>query len=330
MKKPLLYIILLATIVAGCTKNFDSINTDPTRASASTFDPNLLLPTAELGYISAVTGYSGPLLFQSMWVQIFANAEFPTYYSNGDKYFQSGNINTYDASTWNNAYGAASQAREMQNLAKGKDALTNLSCIADILEIASVQVVTDTYGDCPYSQALAAKSNATYLPVYDKQQDIYNTMLTRLDSILPLMDVSKANPTNDASSYKGDVAKWKKFGYSLMLKIAMRLTKVDAATAQKYAEKAAAGGTMASVDDNLYLVYDNTSGYANPNSGALVVAEDYTQVKWGKILIDMLKATNDPRLSVIAEVPAAGLLNQKNESLPGNSDPAVQMGMPNG
>lgn len=330
MKKSLLYIILFVTIVAGCTKNFDAINTDPTRASAATFDPNLLLPTAELGYISAVTGYSGPLLFQSMWVQIFANAEFPTYYSNGDKYVASGNINTYDASTWNNAYSAASNAREMQNLAKGKDAFTNLSCIADILEIASIQVVTDTYGDCPYSQALNAKSNATYLPVYDKQQDIYNTMLTRLDSVLPLMDASKAKPTNDASSYGGDVTKWKKFGYSLMLKIAMRLTKIDAATAQKYAEKAAAGGTMASVDDNLYLVYDNTNGYANPNTGALVVAEDYTQVKWGKILIDTLKAANDPRLPVIAEVPAAGLANQKNESLAGNSDPAVQQGMPNG
>lgn len=330
MKKLLLYTIFFAIIVAGCTKNFDAINTDPTQASATTFDPNLLLPTAELGYISAVTGYSGPLLFQSMWVQIFANAEFPTYYSNGDKYVGSTNINTYDASTWNNGYGAASNAREMQNLAKGKDAFTNLSCIADILEIASIQVVTDTYGDCPYSQALQAKSNATYLPVYDKQQDIYNTMLTRLDSVLPLLDVSKAKPTNDASSYGGDVAKWKKFGYSLMLKIAMRLTKVDAATAQKYAEKAAAGGTMASVADNMYLVYDNTSGYANPNTGALVVAEDYTQVKWGKILIDTLKAANDPRLPVIAEVPAAGLLNQKNESLAGNSDPSVQQGMPNG
>jgi hypothetical protein len=265
-----------------------------------------------------------------MWVQIFANAEYPTYYSNGDKYVASGNINTYDASTWNNAYTAASQAREIQNLAKGNDALSNLSCVADILEIASIQVITDTYGDCPYSQALAAKSDAIYLPVYDKQQDIYNTMLTRLDSVLKVMDVSKAKPTNDAWSYHGDVAKWKKFGYSLMLKIAMRLTKVDAATAQTYAEKAAAGGTMASVDDNAYLAYDHTDGYSNPNSSALVVSEDYSQVKWGKILIDMLKASNDPRLPVIAEVPAAGLANQANESLAGNSAASVQQGMPNG
>ena len=70
--------------LGGCTKNYPTINTDPTRASGSVFDPNLLLPTAELGYMSAYQGYSGALLFQSMSVQTFASAEFPSYYSNGD------------------------------------------------------------------------------------------------------------------------------------------------------------------------------------------------------------------------------------------------------
>ena len=50
--------------------------------------------------------------------------------------------------------------------------------------------------------------------------------------------------------YKGDITKWKKFGYSLMFRMAMRLTKVDAATAQKYAEKAYAGGAFSSDADN--------------------------------------------------------------------------------
>ena len=331
MKKLLLYSILLSSLLfAECTKNFQSINTDPTQANATTFDPNLLLPTAELSYASAMSGYNGPILFQSMWVQIFASASYPSYYSNGDKYVASGNTTTYQASTWNTAYTAASQAREIQNLAKGNAALTNVSSIATVIEIASIMLVTDTYGDCPYSQALQAKSDAVYLPVYDKQQDIYNSMLTRLDSVLTTLDASKTAPTNDAFSYGGDVTKWKKFGYSLMLRMAMRLTKADATTAQKYAEKAAAGGTFASVDDNAYLLYDNADGYDNSNSSALVTPSDYSEVRWGKVLIDMLKSSSDPRLGVIAEVPAAGIINAGNETLAGNSDPAVQMGMPNG
>ena len=103
MRKILIYTGVLSLILASCTKSFDEVNTYPTQASSSTFDPNLLLPTAEINYLSTTMGYSGAILFQSMWVQIFANAEYPSYYTNGDKYVASGNILTYDASIWNNA-----------------------------------------------------------------------------------------------------------------------------------------------------------------------------------------------------------------------------------
>jgi hypothetical protein len=161
-------------------------------------------------------------------------------------------------------------------------------------------------------------------------------MLSKLDSVLPTLDASKSAPTNDAFSYKGDVAKWKKFGYSLMLRIAMRLTKVDPASAQQYTEKAVAGGTLASNDDNLYMVFDNANGYGNNNSSALVVPQDYSEVRWGKVLIDYLKANNDPRLSVIAEVPDSGYdatakkLKSAIPSVPGDPTASKQQGMPSG
>ena len=329
MKKTFIYITFASLIiVAGCTKKFDSINTDPTQASASNFDPNLLLPTAELGYMSAIQGYSGPILFQSMWVQTFANAEYPSYYTNGDKYVASGNILTYDASTWNNAYTAAGRAHEIMDLTKDNADMVNLRGVAMIVQLINLELVTDVYGDCPYSQALQAKSGIS-LPVYDKQQDIYPSMLNSLDSVISTLDPAKAKPTNDII-YNGDVSKWKKFGYSLMLRMAMRLTKVDPAMAQQYAEKAYTGGTFASNADNAFITFDNNSGYHNGNSSALQVPEDYSQVRWGKKLIDMLKAANDPRLGVIAEVPMPGKANAANESLAGDHTPANQQGMPNG
>ncbi|HWB24860.1 MAG TPA: SusD/RagB family nutrient-binding outer membrane lipoprotein [Chitinophagaceae bacterium] len=330
MKKIIINISLFsALLIAGCTKNFDDINTDPTKASASNFDPNLLLPSGELGYLSATTGYSGPILFQSMWVQTFASAIYPGYYSNGDKYVFGGSYLSYQQSTWNNAYNAASYLYEVQNLTKDKPELSNLSGIALIVELLNIEAVTDTYGDCPFSQALQAKAGIT-APVYDAQQDVYNSMLSKLDSVISTLDASKATPTNDALPYKGDIAKWKKFGYSLMLRMAMRLTKADAATAKQYAEKAYAGGTFASNDDNAYILYDLSDGFTNSNTNALKTTEDYSEVKWGKALIDYLKSTDDPRLSVIAEVPQTGTTNAANQSLAGNSDPSVQVGMPNG
>ena len=104
-----------------------------------------------------------------MWAQIFANAEYPSYYSNGDKYVASGNILTYDASIWNNSYSSASTAKEIQNLTAGNADLTNLSSIAFVVQLLNLELITDVYGDCPYSQALQAKTGNIVLPAYDKQ-----------------------------------------------------------------------------------------------------------------------------------------------------------------
>ncbi len=44
-----------------------------------------------------------------------------------------------------------------------------------------------------------------------------------------------------------------------MLRVAMRLTKADLVTAQRYSEKAAAGGTLASVAEDAYIKGDNAA-----------------------------------------------------------------------
>ena len=110
----------------------------------------------------------------------------------------------------------------------------------------------------------------------------------------------------------------------------MRLTKVDAAAAKTWAEKAYAGGTMSSVADDVNMKGSNGTGYSNPNSRSLLTAGDYYQVRWSKTLMDYLKATNDPRISAIAEVPQAGLAANNNNSLSGDNIAANQLGMPNG
>ena len=48
--------------------------------------------------------------------------------------------------------------------------------------------------------------------------------------------------------FKEILAKWKAWGNSMMLRLAMRLTKADSATAKAWAEKAVAAGTMTSND----------------------------------------------------------------------------------
>ena len=322
-RKNVIYVAFLATMLqVGCTKNFDATNTDPNSTTSDLFDPNYLLSEGAWEYSN--TGYN-QLLFESMWSQSLASTY--GYYGNGDKYVNSGSYTAYRDNLWNADFRSASLIYEMQNLTKDKAAYSNLYNIGTLLKVITLQRLTDVYGDIPYTDALKAKAGITQ-PKYDKQQDIYNSMLTEVETAVNALDATKTMPTTDPI-YSGDIAKWKKFGYSLMLRLAMRLTKIDEATAKKWAEKAAAG-TFTTIADNAKVKADNSNGFGNATTGSLRVADDYREVRWSEPLIAFLKSTNDPRLSAIAEISQAGYAKNSNQDLSGDNTPAIQIGLPNG
>ena len=332
MKRLLQYIWLAVFALTGCTKDFEGINTDPTQSIPSRFNSDYFLSGSQWNYINGITGYNGAILFQSGWAQIFASTSSgaANYYTNADKYAPSGNTFDYSGRGFDLGYKSARLSQEtIKNYAANADKV-NVVSAATVMKVLATQYITDLYGDIPYTQALQASTNVTQ-PAYDKQQDIYNMMLSDLDAALSKFDASKPKPGADLfANYAGDVAKWKKFGYSLMLRIAMRLTKADITTAQKYAEKAAAGGTLSSVSEDVYIKGDNTNGYRSENSRSLITPADFYQVRWSKTLIDFLKATNDPRVSVIAEVPPAGLAGNQDVTKNGDNTFANQIGLPPG
>jgi hypothetical protein len=317
-------------LATGCTKDFEEINTDPTQTPPSNFNAEYFLGGSQRQYIDGITGYNGAILFQSGWAQIFASTSSgaANYYSNMDKYVASGNTNDYAGRGFDLGYKSARLSQELINNLASKPDRVNAVAAATVMKVLALHYVTDLYGDIPYTQALQAATSVTQ-PAYDKQQDVYNYLLRDLDSALMKFDASKPKPISDLF-YAGDVAKWKKFGYSLMLRIAMRLTKADPATAQKYAEKAAAGGTLASFADDAFIKGDNTNGYRSENSRALTTPADFYQVRWSKTLIDFLKSTNDPRVSAIAEVPPQGLDSNTNQKLTGDNKFDKQLGLPHG
>lgn len=153
-------------------------------------------------------------------------------------------------------------------------------------------------------------------------------MLTELEASLGALSAS-GDPIRNDVIYGGDIAKWRRFGYSLMLKLAMRLVKKDPTAARDWVQKAVAGGVFSSPDDDALIPGDEGNGYSNSSANALNVPDDIYEVRWSKKMIDYLKSTNDPRLSVIAEVPNPGLVANRAGS-EGNSDPSVQIGLPNG
>ncbi|SHE92257.1 Starch-binding associating with outer membrane [Arenibacter palladensis] len=324
-----IFFIGFLLILSSCDDNFDEINTDPNRAGADIFDPNLILPNVLAGYANTTVGYSGSILFQSMWTQTLASTTTggANYYSNGDKYVASGSINSYIQNVWNSDFANASRADQMEKLSSENPDLVNLQALGKMMKVLNLSFITDIYGDIPYSEALMAEEGITQ-PVYDKQEVLYPAMLQDLESALNAMDASQRSPTNDPL-YAGDISKWRKFGYSLMLKLAMRMVNSNPTEAQSYLAKALAGGIFASTADEAVLPMD-ADNFPNTNANSLRTVDDTYEVRWSKPLIDYLVANDDPRLSISAEVPPAGLAANFDPNSVGNSDPAIQIGLPNG
>lgn len=332
MKKILIYIgIASALLQVGCTKNFDGLNTDPNQTTGNVLDPNYLISSAQFAY--STQGY-GVFMYTSMWSQTLSSTSSlqSNYLSNGDKYVATGSTPDYQARIWNTNYGsmdkfstgAGALANEAINLSKGVPLRANFIAVATIMKQMIMQQVTDTYGDVPYSQAFQGKTGITQ-PAYDKQKDIYDSMFLNLQTSIAMFDANQLTATGDMY-YKGDITQWKKFAYSLMLRMAMRLTKVDPAKAKQWAEAAAAGGVFTSNADNALLRTEISTNHQNNLAG--VYGTDVYQTKWSKTMIDYLRVNNDPRLNVVAEISTDAETNKTVG--PGIVDSSKQVGQPNG
>ncbi|EHQ30480.1 SusD/RagB family nutrient-binding outer membrane lipoprotein [Mucilaginibacter paludis] len=325
----------------GCRKDFEKINTDPSTYNPTNFNPNYLLTSAQLGYSgSADFSYDtwrANLIYCSTMMQGLSTV---ISYWAGDKYILNAG---YTAAYWGFSGTTATggdgaypeQVRPIVDVVQsttGKAGYNNIHQVARIMKALIFERITDLYGDVPYSQAGLGYYEKTYFPVYDKQQDIYTDLLKEVSDATSHLDPAADKVTGD-SYYNGDIAKWKRFGNTLLLRIAMRLSKVDPATAQTYVQKAI-GNTMTSNADNAYLLGDASGGRNTVNRNSQILLGDGGQenyyTRWSKTFIDQLKNTNDPRLSAVAVTNLYVTDGTKDQNPAANSSAAVQKGMPNG
>ena len=88
---------------------------------------------------------------------------------------------------------------------------------AEVLTVYCWQVLVDSFGDIPYSQAL---NTVEYpLPAYDDAAAIYEDLIARLDAALSNLNGTGFETDN---LYFGDVSGWEKFAASLKLRLGIR------------------------------------------------------------------------------------------------------------
>jgi hypothetical protein len=212
------------------------------------------------------------------------------------------------------------------NATKTQPSRSNLSNMARILKAYSMMVVTDAYGDVPYTEAGVGYISQVLSPKYDTQQSIYADIIKELTEASSALDPAKTIETADVL-YGGNVAAWKKFANSLLLRAGMRLSKVDAALAQSTVQKAIAAGVMTSNADNAVIRHD--ANYVN-DCGRILNATEAANYYLGAPFVDHLKSTADPRLSAIAVRYVGAASGPEQVASRANKDAAVQIGMPFG
>ena len=179
----------------------------------------------------------------------------------------------------------------------------NLQAVGLIMRSYFFSVLTDLYGDIPYSQALQLSENVL-TPAYDAQEDVYKGLLADLKAANDLIKVGGYEVGGDII-YGGDMDKWQKFGNSLHLRLAMRLIDADPTLAKTEVAALLNGSTplLSSVEENAQFDFLSGASNTNPIYFNRLTRDDH---RVSRSITSRLNRLNDPRLGVYANHPEAG------------------------
>ncbi|MEL6718964.1 MAG: SusD/RagB family nutrient-binding outer membrane lipoprotein, partial [Bacteroidota bacterium] len=323
--KYILLILAISMTQVSCDEGFAELNTNPN--AANEINPNFQFTWVQLRTSGGrYENWRASLIYSSMMVQHMAAL---CGYWTGDKYtYNSG----YASSLYDRAY--SEQVKDVQDLIntleEGKAGDVTMLGMARIWRVVIFHRLTDIYGDIPYSEAGKGFLEGIDFPKYDAQQDIYNDMLKELEEAIGQLGSGGFGGAD--LLYGGDVDKWKRFGYSMMLRLGMRMSEADAGAAQSWVSKAIAGGVMNSSDDDAFIEHTNGPEGVNKNGIGEVLdksngfGDDCPRLS--ATLVDWMLSTGDPRLDIIGQLPESG--SGVHNGLPNGLDATTILDNPTG
>lgn len=209
------------TIMAGCSKSKFDINSNPDDVTDESVTPSVLLP----GALQATsTNVASEWWFISWWMG--HGARSGSYQSLNEEETYSF-TNDFHSTIWSTLYGNANNYQVMINKAMESGAGT-YEAIGRIMKSHNFQILTDVYGNVPYTDAFQGTANST--PKYDKAVDIYNGIFADLDKAIELLNNDEANdPAKNTDievadfAFQGDRTMWKKVANTLRLRMLIHL-----------------------------------------------------------------------------------------------------------
>lgn len=299
MKKNILLIIPLTIVLsfASCTKGFEQKNQDPN--AITKLDAGLLLGSAERSMNAS--NWDGEQTIVQQYLNGYDAGATSGFNFNED-------VDNYNSPRWTAVYpNVIKPLVQIITLTKADAGAKNLYNMARIWKAYAFMTLVDTYGDVPYSEAALGYLEGKNYPKYDKMADIYADLYTELKTATAALSASNEYVGSDLfyggqinsspALITAQVAQWKKLGYSLLLRLGMRYSKIDQAKAASIVQEAFTGGVMQANSDNAVInLY--TTAVPNGFSNLQRTVSPYFYYL-AKPFVDQLKGTNDPRLKYI-------------------------------
>src|SRR5690554_2573611 len=280
--------LLLIGIGGSCTENFEERNTSPT--GLETLDPEdvkSLFPNALYRGWNQGSYQTGQNLTGDTYAQFFFGTQ-PAFASHryviNQMWMQSFWTGTY-VTTLPSLFTIINETSDGD--------LPTLNAIARIWRVFIMNRTTDYFGPIPYSEI---GSDAKEI-AYDSQKDIYYDFFKELDEATTDLKNNLNVPSYEEKDliYQGDNKKWLKFGNTLRLRLALRISGVEPEKAKMEAEAALAGGVMEDISDDAFM----TPTSANFNTLNRITA--WNEFRMSANMESLLLGYEDPRLPIYFE-----------------------------
>lgn len=290
--KRIFFISLSVLALASCQKNMTNLNVDPKYPLQ--VPSNTLLTEAELNAASTISSSNVNLnifrLIQQYWTETTYTDE--SNYNLASRSIPDNWWNAWYRDVLNNLHQARQFARTDITVPDA-NVLKNDTTIIDIQEVYAYYVLVTTFGNIPYTQAM---DPSNVFPKFDDAKTVYADLLKRLDADIAALATGSDSWGSADVIYNGDVSAWKKFAYSLEVKLAAVIADDDLTTAKRVME-AAAPNAFTSNDDNASFPFVTAPPNTNPVWVDLVQSGRHDFVA-ASTSINMLDSLNDPRMSL--------------------------------
>ncbi len=278
----LIFLLTMATaLLSGCSDGLTDLNVNP-NAPERIDDPALLMTrvTKSAGDLISNQGFEiGNLAGQYAAKQRFTAFELLQWEGN--------------TGVWNGLYTLMRDADLMAELGH-----PGYGAVADVIKGWAALMLTDMYGDVPFSQAVTARTDGNFTPAYDRQEDIYPAIHALLEGANDRM-AAGVSPVRGDIINNSDYGKWRRFANALRLRMYMRTSEVDPAGARAGIQALLADPSRfplpRSTADETRLQYLSGPPNSHPWSGSGRQI-GFEVLRVSTPLFDILAGADDPRL----------------------------------